>query len=660
MKQKLLYFLAIAATLTATSCKEDNSMGDEDVLRGDALRAHVGVDTRTAYSQPDDGKIHVTWVVGDAISVTAPADPGNPDPERRAAYRLRFDLEKGDGTSYGTFVKAEIPGQTNVYFNSRVANDCAYPYTETAYASVAEFLAGRSQSQKRNGNDAAFSFQDDLNLNTLDLLTGSTTPGGIDVEFQHQVAVLKLTLPVFPSSRSSYPESVTVTGSQYGSAEFKLYFSTSPTISVATSPYNVVAYVVVPPATFTGVAGDNASNDWLNVKLLMGDQNTYNFKHTFHGTKTYAAGSIYNCTFSTDDGDIDGEPFIDFLLPSGAVWAERNLGGETPYDRGRYYMWGETFGHTYEPTASPKESPGSYTADSCTLLKVSFADLIDPEGQFRFNQLTYNLNGVGGVTSNQQTRPDYQGIVRDINIYRTYTKVATPSSFSWNSYYRENPEGSKTFVQATAQSEVTSGTYTWYTRASATTLKDETNGTDKISAVESTRRIGDAAMANLGPAWHMPTVVQIAELVTYTYGYDKIVTKTDSKGNSVTGFIVKADVAKLKAYYDAHGGTPEGLTIDWDAIGEKEMFWPMTHYWEVSGSSGRWCDNDDSKVRLRYACTTAACQNDITSDAGTESTNGYCWELHLKDGGTSSYKNELHTKHMRSTAVAIRPVAVIR
>lgn len=45
------------------------------------------------------------------------------------------------------------------------------------------------------------------------------------------------------------------------------------------------------------------------------------------------------------NGDVRKEnqiKYIDLGLPSGTLWAEKNLGAETPYDYGDYYAWGET------------------------------------------------------------------------------------------------------------------------------------------------------------------------------------------------------------------------------------------------------------------------------------------------------------------------------
>lgn len=38
----------------------------------------------------------------------------------------------------------------------------------------------------------------------------------------------------------------------------------------------------------------------------------------------------------------DGTQFIDMGLPSGTLWADRNIGADAPEDYGEYFRWGET------------------------------------------------------------------------------------------------------------------------------------------------------------------------------------------------------------------------------------------------------------------------------------------------------------------------------
>ena len=60
--------------------------------------------------------------------------------------------------------------------------------------------------------------------------------------------------------------------------------------------------------------------------------------------------------------------FIDLGLPSGLLWADRNIGAATPEDAGLYFQWGDTQGWTAEQVGVDKDfgnykfsSGGTYT-----------------------------------------------------------------------------------------------------------------------------------------------------------------------------------------------------------------------------------------------------------------------------------------------------------
>lgn len=59
------------------------------------------------------------------------------------------------------------------------------------------------------------------------------------------------------------------------------------------------------------------------------------------------------------DGEVyyNPEPVISYVavdlgLPSGTLWADRNIGAESPEDSGLYFQWGDTVGYTLEQVAN--------------------------------------------------------------------------------------------------------------------------------------------------------------------------------------------------------------------------------------------------------------------------------------------------------------------
>lgn len=74
-----------------------------------------------------------------------------------------------------------------------------------------------------------------------------------------------------------------------------------------------------------------------------------------------AYGEIKSFTISsiTATGSLNGYDYVDLGLPSGLLWATRNLGANTPISYGNYYSWGQIstysihYGYTDNPTTLP-------------------------------------------------------------------------------------------------------------------------------------------------------------------------------------------------------------------------------------------------------------------------------------------------------------------
>lgn len=49
---------------------------------------------------------------------------------------------------------------------------------------------------------------------------------------------------------------------------------------------------------------------------------------------------------SKPSNTINGHKFVDLGLPSGLLWADRNVGADSPYDIGDYFAWGEVLSKT--------------------------------------------------------------------------------------------------------------------------------------------------------------------------------------------------------------------------------------------------------------------------------------------------------------------------
>lgn len=47
---------------------------------------------------------------------------------------------------------------------------------------------------------------------------------------------------------------------------------------------------------------------------------------------------------------------VDLGLPSGLLWADRNIGAASPEDAGLYFQWGDTVGYTAEQVANGEKA----------------------------------------------------------------------------------------------------------------------------------------------------------------------------------------------------------------------------------------------------------------------------------------------------------------
>lgn len=74
---------------------------------------------------------------------------------------------------------------------------------------------------------------------------------------------------------------------------------------------------------------------------------------------------------------INGHKFVDLGLPSGLLWADRNVGADSPYDTGDYFAWGEVLSKTTYTDDNYKwgddcENPTKYNSkDGKTTLDAS-------------------------------------------------------------------------------------------------------------------------------------------------------------------------------------------------------------------------------------------------------------------------------------------------
>lgn len=57
-------------------------------------------------------------------------------------------------------------------------------------------------------------------------------------------------------------------------------------------------------------------------------------------------GTQFNVTSIESQAAAAPSGFVDLALPSGVLWADKNVGAATPYEDGLYFSWGNVIGHT--------------------------------------------------------------------------------------------------------------------------------------------------------------------------------------------------------------------------------------------------------------------------------------------------------------------------
>lgn len=164
---------------------------------------------------------------------------------------------------------------------------------------------------------------------------------------------------------------------------------------------------------------------------------------------------------------------VDLGLPSGRLWADRNVGATSPDDRGTYFAWGETEGFTYDGTKN-------VTAEQlCTMLQPVIGDAIEltPDNI----DMVLAEMGVEGT---------------DLSVLDVSFTSEKAFSSDWSDYF-DTTDGGNTFNK-------------YY-------------GTGEHTLLEAS---DDAARVNMGSDWRMPTHNEMDELI-----HNTTLTFIDLQGN---------------------------------------------------------------------------------------------------------------------------------
>lgn len=626
----------IAAVISVSLLSLTGCQKEENVLSGkssDTLSARVvNPSTKTVYI--DNGTtIDVQWALEDQLVLFK-------NDSKTGADQVVFELQSAyAGSSEGVFSIASdaqkpVSGQspTDSQYNWEAEYIAYYPSTAQKRDLTTEEFLGQFSQQIQNGNDKMD------HLESYDLMKATKSAGDDVLNFTHQVAVLKMIVQVPTSTGDAYTDAtdysryfvdnMTVRGlwgsrayqvSFAGDAQAKDYVRGDKTYKV------VIGYITVP-------AADAAVGAKLDVDMMMhfGQISpTFKNSHVYSEAVSYQAGKMYVCEVGMTDPYSVTE-YVDLGLPSGTLWAKTNLGADEDNPEGHYFQWGEVNGFKYgsnirmvfnPQTKTYTEQSETIGNSSCILNDANYQALYDNAG-FRSSTFTIDNTVNAWYTSSETyTAPDYQGIVAQWPVESVKEYVYTEGTGEDATWGLRNGE----YVEL-EHGWTGNNRRKWYIKGTSHLgSNDEYTGTryTREAITETTyHTVGDAATYQLGEAWHMPAAWQIAELLQYT-------TRKEVNGKLIF-------TSTVEGYTD--------VTMDIS---------------NSSGWEGSWTKAKTGECR--FQTTTAAKQNDNKNFRNDVSASeSYCWEFHYVTSNSEGKQIGIHSHHTRSTAVPIRPVAVVQ
>lgn len=141
--------------------------------------------------------------------------------------------------------------------------------------------------------------------------------------------------------------------------------STTNTFTIALSNFTVAKNEI--STIYFMLAPTNLLGETLEITLS--DENGENIKYEVAG-KNFVAGTAY--AYALTDGEKLGSSIpvnaVDLGLPSGTLWADRNVGADSPEAYGGYFAWGETAPKSTYNWSTYKWCNGSYDTQTkyCT------------------------------------------------------------------------------------------------------------------------------------------------------------------------------------------------------------------------------------------------------------------------------------------------------
>lgn len=253
--------------------------------------------------------------------------------------QAEFAMSQGAGTHTATFTGGGWALKSSATYAAY------YPYN--FYNRDLKNIPVSYEGQTQNGNAST------AHIGAYDFMAASvSTPenGAVSFDMQHLGCLVQLTVDL---DEAATINEVSIKYGEENSGEFitKGYIDLSSqtpaiqassqedksnTISIALENLSVTAED--PATVYFMMAPINLEDKTIDVTVAMdgGDTKTYQT-----AGKNYIAGKAYAISV-TDNAEKPAYTMVDLGLPSGTLWADRNVGADTPEAYGDYFAWGET------------------------------------------------------------------------------------------------------------------------------------------------------------------------------------------------------------------------------------------------------------------------------------------------------------------------------
>ena len=353
------HFLKTTTTLLTLSalvaCGEDTAMDDSLNLSNGKILETISItgndfqvdgSTRSSVVINNAG-VNFLWEEGDVVGIFP-----------NVGDQVSFAMDEGAGTQTATF----NGGGWALKASSTYA--AYYPHNFYNRDLTAIPVSYAEQAQTGNASTA--------HIGTYDFMAASvTTPanGTVAFDLQHMGALVML--------QTDLGEAKTLTKVSLKSKSLSNPFATAGTIDLtaiapqitATSTANILE---IPLNNFTVAANETSTIYFMlapvnisgeSLEITLSDEIGEYIKFQVEG-KEFVAGKAYAYTLT--DGEKFAKPIpkyaVDLGLPSGTLWADRNVGARYPEDYGNYFAWGETEPKDYYSWGTYKWCNGTETS----------------------------------------------------------------------------------------------------------------------------------------------------------------------------------------------------------------------------------------------------------------------------------------------------------